>query len=683
MPGRRWLQFLSHFDFKIHHRKSAAHGNADGLSRAPHIPAPDGSTLEVETILEDPDPPESALNPKIAAMADLFNCTVPLQTIKEAQRSDQELQPVILHTTDKTRPSREQHSLSSLRTQFFFNRLDQLLMKNDILHYRQYALADNESTEHRDLVVLPEPLRTKILTEIHEFGHHGINKTIQLARSRFFCTGMAGEVEQIVNSCQPCQLAKNKPPKQHTPYSMSAGYPGKNVVIDFVGPLPKSSQGNEYILTIACAFTRWVEAYPCKTATAAVVIDKLINEYIPRFSVPETIRSDRGSHFTAHVVQEVCKLLRIQYQLAPSYQPQAQGIVERQHATLASLLKKLCNEKQAKWQEHLNHALFAMRVSKNRTTKFSPFELVFGRSPGLPLDLAYALPIPKREDFSSHQEYARALHNKMSTAFNLARQHIKAVVARQREQHFKPINSFNPGDKVWLFAPITTQGIRRKFLYNWSGPWSVASKINPVVYKIVPSCNWLRKKPEIVGVDRLRPYYESEQVEIPPPIDLVIENPLDDTTENLEPMIDLDIPPGEQPQDGGLQPPEEEVERNDQGDDHGQGQQQPLPQQQQQAPDEEQAHPPQDDQLPEAAQAQAAAAQAQAAAAPPPPQKKQATAKAVKRPLNAGQPKPEPRPAGVRARAPTAQRLKQEAEKMMGPLPEGDGKRPRRQPPPR
>jgi hypothetical protein len=34
----RWLDTLANFDFEVVYRKGTAHGNADGLSRAPHAP---------------------------------------------------------------------------------------------------------------------------------------------------------------------------------------------------------------------------------------------------------------------------------------------------------------------------------------------------------------------------------------------------------------------------------------------------------------------------------------------------------------------------------------------------------------------------------------------------------------------------------------------------------------------
>ena len=38
--------------------------------------------------------------------------------------------------------------------------------------------------------------------------------------------------------------------------------------MDLIGPFKKTAQGNQYVLTITCYFSKWVEAYaiPDKTA---------------------------------------------------------------------------------------------------------------------------------------------------------------------------------------------------------------------------------------------------------------------------------------------------------------------------------------------------------------------------------------------------------------------------------
>lgn len=51
--------------------------------------------------------------------------------------------------------------------------------------------------------------------------------------------------------------------------------PWYHIGIDFVGPLPPSTQGSRYILTVSDYFTKFVQAFPTETKHACGVVDAL------------------------------------------------------------------------------------------------------------------------------------------------------------------------------------------------------------------------------------------------------------------------------------------------------------------------------------------------------------------------------------------------------------------------
>jgi transposase InsO family protein len=110
------------------------------------------------------------------------------------------------------------------------------------------------------------------------------------------------------------------------------------ISIDFVGPLPRSKKGHEYMLSVSDCFTRWLEAFPCRRANAQVVVDKLITEIFPRFGVCDQIHSDRGTQFLSDLVSEVVAMLGIRQSSTPSYNPKSNP-VERQHRSLGNAIK--------------------------------------------------------------------------------------------------------------------------------------------------------------------------------------------------------------------------------------------------------------------------------------------------------------------------------------------------------
>ena len=58
-------------------------------------------------------------------------------------------------------------------------------------------------------------------------------------------------------------------------------------------------------------FNGWIEAFPCRSEQAKEVIKILIYEIIPKFGLPWSLQSDKGSTFKAVVTQQVSKALGI------------------------------------------------------------------------------------------------------------------------------------------------------------------------------------------------------------------------------------------------------------------------------------------------------------------------------------------------------------------------------------
>ena len=84
------------------------------------------------------------------------------------------------------------------------------------------------------------------------------------------------------------------------------GAPMERLVIDILGPLPQSKQGNKYILITADYFTKWVEAYPLVNQEAVTGAELLIREFISIFEVPLILYSDQGRNFESAVSSEMC-----------------------------------------------------------------------------------------------------------------------------------------------------------------------------------------------------------------------------------------------------------------------------------------------------------------------------------------------------------------------------------------
>ncbi len=101
-----------------------------------------------------------------------------------------------------------------------------------------------------------------------------------------------------IKTCHNCQLT-GKPNQKIKPAPLfpipAVSPPFEHLIIDCVGPLPRSKSGSIYLLTVMCASTRYPAAYPLHTITAKSVV-KALTRFISVFGIPKIVQSDQGSN---------------------------------------------------------------------------------------------------------------------------------------------------------------------------------------------------------------------------------------------------------------------------------------------------------------------------------------------------------------------------------------------------
>ena len=127
-------------------------------------------------------------------------------------------------------------------------------------------------------------------------------------------------------------------PKAHLQPIPAFDEPFSRIIIDCVGPLPKTKSGNEYLLTIMCASTRFPEAIPLRNIKTKNIVKALV-KFFTFVGLPKSVQSDQGSNFMSGIFQQVMHELGItQYKSSP-YHPESQGALERFHQTLKNMIR--------------------------------------------------------------------------------------------------------------------------------------------------------------------------------------------------------------------------------------------------------------------------------------------------------------------------------------------------------
>jgi hypothetical protein len=128
--------------------------------------------------------------------------------------------------------------------------------------------------------------------------------------------------------------------------------------------------------------TRWPEAFPLSSISAADCARALFDGWIQRFGVPAIITSDRGAQFTSALWSNLCELLCITHMQTTAYHPQSNGLVERFHRRLKDGLRARCASHD--WVDQLPWVLLGVRTAAPTPDVLSPAEAVMGCQPVLP-----------------------------------------------------------------------------------------------------------------------------------------------------------------------------------------------------------------------------------------------------------------------------------------------------------
>jgi len=114
--------------------------------------------------------------------------------------------------------------------------------------------------------------------------------------------------------------------------------PFSHVIIDCVGPLPKTKKGNQYLLAIMCGSTRFPEDIPLQNIKTPQIV-KVLVRFFKLFGLSRTVQSDQGSNFMPGLFQVMFQL-GISQLTSSAYHPQLQGALERFHQTLRSMIRE-------------------------------------------------------------------------------------------------------------------------------------------------------------------------------------------------------------------------------------------------------------------------------------------------------------------------------------------------------
>lgn len=350
----------------------------------------------------------------------------------------------------------------------------------------------------KNLIQTPdESERIPLITESHSSaigGHKGVTKTYNRLRPHYYWSSMKRDIQEFIRKCRQCQLRKLTRIKTKSPMIITdtPGSAFDKVSLDIMGPLPLSAHGNSYILTMQDLLTKYSVAVPMMEATSMTIADAFTKNFICIYGAPQAILTDQGTNFLSSLIKNLTKKFNIKHFKTTAYHPQSNGSLERSHHVLTEYLKNFISHDN-EWDEYIALAMFSYNTSVHESTKYSPFQLVFGRLPRTPS----SRPPLEEEDIETYPQYLTNLFTRLSDAQEDARKHLLNSKERSKRYYDKRIHpyQFDPGDNVFLLK----EPRKGKFDDQYTGPYKVLEVLSHNNVKIL-----FHNRPRIVHVDKLK-----------------------------------------------------------------------------------------------------------------------------------------------------------------------------------
>ena len=475
--GQRWVARLTSYNFSLVYQKGKDNTVADFLSqmneRLPkeevleylnQIPYPGVKAVIDNAIMPIEECAEQGVRPTPDRRGDCQEEVVEARPARLAttnvtdRKQEQKEDPALYQVAKHLRAPRETFKaalckvLDKKATAAYVKVKEQLLIKNGLLYRKTWQ---GQADEIMFQFVVPQRHRGTALDGCHrEAAHQGQHRSTALMQECFWWPGMTRDLRNCIKKCGHCRKYEAAPPVVPMKPLACSG-PGELLHVDSTSieetvPL-KEDPVICNVLVLQDHFSKYIVVYVVKDQTSHTAAETLRNGYFGLFSAPAYLVSDQGKAFTGHVITHLCELYGVQKLRTSPYHVQTNGQVERMNQTIIHMIGKLEEDRKACWSEHLPELLLAYNATCSTVTGYSPYYLLFGRRPRIPVD--YLFPTLRDSPHQTKMEVSvAAMQKRLKEAFTVARCLTSEEVARQCHYYDRKAGAvaLQPGDIVMV-----------------------------------------------------------------------------------------------------------------------------------------------------------------------------------------------------------------------------------------
>ena len=482
----RKVIFLMQYDFIIEHVSGLSIPHVDGLSRYQYPPNDSqNDNSDIDEILAIKDDNNISLE-------DINIDDLTVDNIKKAQKQDSFCISLYDYIKHDILPN------DSKLAKRIINIHNEYVVHNGLLIH---IWSNKNNTVLHNQIYVPAKFREKILQYYHDTkyaAHQGAFKVYQHMLPKFYWMGCFSDIQNYIKSCKIC-ITHNADSKFNIPLKSLKTYnsPFESIHIDIMYLKTKSS-GYQYILTILDAFTHYVIIQPIQTKSPVKISQIIFNEWFMKFGIPSQIISpkhnthivsDNGKELTTSWIKALYNLANVKMITTSYYKPNSNGNLELYNKTILRILRKFTSNDPTTWSKFIPLVQYVINASVSETTKYTPFELLFGVKQRQAIDLVIP---PIQENISKTGKQAHAYFlDKLSKIRSLAKDNIIKAKATQKQQFDKKARPHNlkVNDLVYIKIHKRKQNDDTKLKISYKGPYVIKSFPSYTNVELVDSKN--------------------------------------------------------------------------------------------------------------------------------------------------------------------------------------------------
>jgi hypothetical protein len=514
----RWVEQLQDYSFKVQHLKGADNGAADALSRRADHEAAHAAEAEARLRAGDTEVVQSRLRLETAALTRSRTGASAAASEKEARAVDDRVSDAEEVPASSGAPGPSVRGSSHVVAASLMDDIRRVAL-TDVDYYVPLL----SRAEHLGLVVrhglvyspggllyIPKDkdVRATLVREVHDAptgGHLGREKTYRRLTAAVYWQGVYEDVRDYVRSCVSCgqNKAGNRTASDFLHPLPIPARRWETISMDFVGPLPKTSKGHDFLLTVVDKFSKMVHLIPCTQKVTASDVAQLVYDGVVRLhGFPERILSDRDSRFTSHFWRALWKLTGTRLAMSTSYHPQTDGQTENVNRVAQDILRAYVREDRKDWDRYLTATEIAINSSRHASTGYTPYFLNHNQEVRLPFGLA----LREKTTAAMVPAAAKAM-DEMQANDETARSRMAKAQAQQEKaaNRHRRVEVYEVGQQVMMNTSHLA-GYKHKLACRFVGPFRVVEVGVGTVRLELPSD---MKVHDRVNVDKVKRYCPS------------------------------------------------------------------------------------------------------------------------------------------------------------------------------